>query len=480
MNIRGGLALVAAVLLAASALPISAAAQTGSSSSLTLTVNPDGSLGLTLVGNSTTVGAPGQSPTSQFSGNVTTANGESKGSIQGSLTLPSYLTSQPPYNYGGSISGSGNYSNGQSQGKITYNAASGVSSPFSSFTLNSNGNSHQETQSGSLVLNYGTYSLGGGQTIELNQTSISQLISLLEQEGFNQTALNREISSIPPYAEAGVQVTTFSITPTYGSSSATVDLNFVMTGNFTALVVDEFSYYCSTAGLNASVAASCQSEATLFNSFYSGITSQTYSFGYTGGVLDFQGTVVGPSNFDAEAAIQAAVKEGPSSGMTAAQKAFWSSTTVDISSASGTFSMTQSSSGAVRSQFTLTGMTLRPTVKITGGQFNESAFFNAGGTTPENNTIVTAAGVTMNIPSGVPQPNSRTSNSATWVNVEASSLAGLTFGGGSTSTTTSAPGSSSGGGIPEFPFQLLGVAAFTALLVVSYLFMRKRPAPGPR
>lgn len=44
------------------------------------------------------------------------------------------------------------------------------------------------------------------------------------------------------------------------------------------------------------------------------------------------------------------------------------------------------------------------------------------------------------------------------------------------STTTSS--TSTGGGVPEFPFQLLVVSAFTALVVASYLLARRRQASG--
>ena len=42
------------------------------------------------------------------------------------------------------------------------------------------------------------------------------------------------------------------------------------------------------------------------------------------------------------------------------------------------------------------------------------------------------------------------------------------------SSTTSTSSTSSGGGIPEFPFQLLAAAAFTSVVAVSYLLLRRR------
>lgn len=48
----------------------------------------------------------------------------------------------------------------------------------------------------------------------------------------------------------------------------------------------------------------------------------------------------------------------------------------------------------------------------------------------------------------------------------------------STSASSSATSTSSGGGIPEFPFQLLAVSVFTALVVASYVLARRRQVSG--
>jgi len=47
-----------------------------------------------------------------------------------------------------------------------------------------------------------------------------------------------------------------------------------------------------------------------------------------------------------------------------------------------------------------------------------------------------------------------------------------------TTSSTSSSSSTGSGGVPEFPFQLASVSAFTALVVASYLLARRRQVSG--
>jgi sugar lactone lactonase YvrE len=74
--------------------------------------------------------------------------------------------------------------------------------------------------------------------------------------------------------------------------------------------------------------------------------------------------------------------------------------------------------------------------------------------------------------------SSSTSSSSTSVTTASTSTTRISTSSSSTSTTTTS--STSGGGVPEFPYQFAVAAVFTALLVASYLLVRRRTAlKGP-
>lgn len=99
-------------------------------------------------------------------------------------------------------------------------------------------------------------------------------------------------------------------------------------------------------------------------------------------------------------------------------------------------------------------------VKAAGGSTSSttSSSTTTSTTTPSTSSTTTTTGTTT-----VPSTSSTTSTTSTTI---------------TPSTTASSSTSSGGGGIPEFPFQLLGVSALTALVVASYLLARRRQISG--
>ncbi len=471
LRFQVSLALLGAALLALSAVPMAAVGQGSGSSSLTVTVNPDGSLSVAVQTSNTTTSPPNTVPNVQFSASVATSGGQSVATEHLTATVPSAYLNR--INVTGSLSGHGTFANDQSQGTITFNGAPGIGSPDDTLSLNYNGTKSSLDATGTVTIVYGTYTVSG-QTVDVTQSNVSQYVSLYQAQ-LNRTYINGLITSNPVYAAANVTVTGFSITPNYGSSSAAINVDIELAGNFTALPGAEAAYYCAHSNLT-----SCSSNATLYDAIDSAVTGYTYSFGYSNGSFTFDATVTGPANFNLDAILRAEAASSPASGnLTAAQRAFFNSTSVDITGLTTSGSVSQDASGVVTTQFSMSGLTLRPTVTISNGGFDESGFFSSLGTTPVNITVQTSGGVALTLPSGVPAPSSQTSTSASWTNVSGRSLSPMAFTGGSASTTSGkTTGSSSGlGGIPEFPIAPLGLALLTAAVLAGYLIARKNVRP---
>ena len=494
MNSRPALALVGAAFLFLSVFAVSAGAQTTtmsssstSSSNLNITVNPDGSMTLGGVAVSESYSTPGNAPTAQFSASVATSNGHSVATIHATETIPP--SELKNLSVTGTVSGQGSYSNGQSSGTITISGSPGVSSPASTLKLTYSGTTSNLMATGSVTIDYGTYTYSG-QSYYVGQSNISEYLAVYQSQ-YNTTTINKAFAQDHITA---ITANTFSITPSYGSSSATLTVDLGLTGNFTALPGDEIASYCQTSSL-----ASCAAEATLVNAIDNAVTGYTYSFGYSGGTITFDATVTGPTNFNLHSILQAEVQSAETSGnYTAAQQAFLNSTSIDISGLTAKGSVNQSSTGLVISEFRFAGLTLSPNLVTSSGSFDESGFFDSLGTSPVNVTLQTSGGATLSIPSGVPPPTSQTPTSATWTNVQGSALAGVTYSGGTTSTTSSTmagqsttgagqsstsqssgSGSSThGGGIPEFPFQSAAALVLTLAVLAAYLLTRKSSISG--
>lgn len=477
MNARTALALLGTSFLLFSVLPIAASGQSQGSTSenMNISIAPDGSLTFSGTETMTNYSTPGTQPSYQFTGNVTTSDGGSTAEASLTLSLPSsYLNLTSGVSE--TITGSGSYSNGNAQGTITVHAAAGVSSPTSDLSLQYSGGSSSATATGSVTLNYGTYTYGGSPFV-LTQQNVSDYLSLVESQGLNITTLNQAFAS-PPYAQAGIQATTFTITPDYSNpNQAVVSIDLALTGNFSALPAAFAASSCQ-----GSTNAFCIPEATLGETIFATVTSYQYSFGYSTSGLTAQMTMSGPVNFNMDHLLQQDVAAS-SGNLTEAQAEFLNTTTVEVPNLRVASSSSQAQSGLVTSQFTFSGLTLHPQVSISNGQLSESGFFDAVGPNPVNLTITTTGGATLNIPAGVPSPTSGTSTSASWSNVQGSALAPLIISGASTSasatktssTGTSPTSSSGGGGIPEFPFQFVALSVLTAAVLVAYAAMRRRP-----
>ena len=477
MNHRTALAILGATFLAFSFLPMSAGATTSStsssSSSLTVTVGPTGSLTLAGESVSESHSTPGTVPSVTASASVSSSGGQSVATIQATATLPAADVK----NISGSVSGHGTYGNDQSSGTITISGSPGIDNPTSTIDLTYSGTATTVTAQGTVKITYGTYTFGT-QTVDITAANVSQLVSLY-QSHFNTTEINALLAQSPVYAAANVTATAFTITNTPGSSYSTVTVDLGLSGNFTALPGAEVASLCTTTSLSR-----CAAEASVLNAIDDAVTGYTYSFGYSSGTITFDATVTGPTNFNLNSIVQAEVRSSESSGnFTSAQKAFFSSTTFDISGLTFRVQTNQSSTGLVEAEFKLGGFVLNPTVTVSSGQFDESGFFSSFGSAPANLTVQTSGGGKLTIPPGVPAPVSQTSTSATWINVNGSALASLSFSVGT--VTTQSSGSQTSGGqsgtsntttgnsIPEFPFQSAVVFVLVAGVLTAYLLTRR-------
>jgi hypothetical protein len=226
-------ALLMAVFLLSTSLPLTSVAQTTSSSSLTFTVNPDGSVIAALSLAESSMQQPGTQPNASLQARASTSGGRTTIKIDGTMSLPAATLNQEPYNYSNSVSVSGSYSNNISRGSIIVQAVPGISSPLTTFKLNYHGNSSSITLSGNVTLEYGTYGSGSSRVV-LNASSINYYLTMLQQKGINASSLNKELANLP-YGPFSVTVLTLSAVP--GANTAMVSGYLQMSGNMTALPV---------------------------------------------------------------------------------------------------------------------------------------------------------------------------------------------------------------------------------------------------
>jgi hypothetical protein len=458
----------------------SQSSSTSTSAKLTLTFYSDGSIGISAAGNETSMQAPGTLPDTTLSVKVSTSGGESTIEIRGSATVPKGELNQPPFNYSNTLSASGSFQDGVYVGQINIQAVPGVNSPLSSLTLNYKGNATASQVTGSNTLAYGTYETSSGP-ITLDQSTIAGYIETLENEGFNATALNAEFAALPFESEVNLHVSEFSITPSYKVDSATIQENFVLTGNMTALPAAETSYFCQEEHLSSTF---CSEYGNLTQSSYSTASSGSYVLAYASGLLSFNENVTGPQNFNLDKMVQMEANLG--SGLTPSQKSFLNSTTYDITAFYMTISGQQAANGVYSAQFSAGGLTIHPKVSVKSNQFNESAFFQVLGSSGVGNYTIEGGSnqegsVSFSVPHGTPTPTYAKSNSAYWSNVNGSDLAGIQFSveapvqttSSSSTSSSSSTTSSSSSTIPEFPIQFLAVAVFTTLVVVLYLLVKR-------
>lgn len=428
------IALGVACLLLASSVPLPAAAQS-SNGLLTLVVYPDGSVGASFSGVATTPSPTGTIPSILAQGSVETANGETTSSVNGTVTVPQSMMSQAPFNYSESLSATGTYSGGQSHGTVNVQAVSGVSSPLSSFTLTYQGTQSSLTVTGSATLQYGTY-VYGGTTTDINATYVAELVAASTYV-FSVPYLNNYLALLP---YANLAVSTATLVPQYGTSSATINVNFAMTGNMTALPASFEAYaFCSSGQVST---AQCKAYFnTLYQSFAS-VQSYSYNAAYSSGILGFtmKSTTSQQAGVGDFLTTEAAL--GGSSSLTPSEEAFLNTTSISVNGFYFKLSERESSPGEATTNFQAGGVTVAPTVSIRNNSFNETGLFDflANGNGQANVTIVgganSAGSVSIQIPSGVPSASSTTANSATWTNVDFGELAPLQFSVGSSSSVS--------------------------------------------
>ncbi len=458
---------------------------------------------------------PGTIPDASLHVSSTTSNGIVSLIVSGSASIPNQYRNQAPYNDTGSVSISGSYSNDVSRGSITLQIVPGISSPYSSFLMNYNGNSNSITATGNTTFQYGTYQ--GGVTYD--QSTISQLVTHLQNE-INATYLNTFASQVP---YAGLSVSQESINANYGSSSALISANIQLSGNISALPAAFITQeYCpallSTGGSTYSSSGGsiysqpqCESLFSALSIVFSSIKSYSYNLSYSNGIAGFQVSLQAAQNINLTQLTKLLESMTPQTQSTYGQSTtvpyqLLNSTKFNLSHFKATYSESQQASGEYTVKIATSGLTVYPPITRQGNQINMSSVFEAFNSTssfPGNFTLVggtdSAGTVHLALPPGAPTPTSSTANSATWSSIQLSQLANVelssssspqgttgstsstyssTNGGVTTSTGTSA---SKGGGVPEFPFQIVITAVFTLLIVASYLVIRRHPLErGPK
>jgi hypothetical protein len=485
------------ILLSLTCIQLRPAAQSlgSSSSSITMTIYPNTSVGLAVNASMSEILPPGSEPNSTLTATASTsANNVTTLNISGTESLSQSELSQPPYNFSeaSSITGSYSSSTGVAQGTISIHAVPGLYSPLSSFNLNYNGNSSVVTVSGSSTIEFGNYS-----GVVLNQSSIASYISQIKSEGFNSTALDSYFAMLP---YSNWQVTSLSLAATNSSHSATtVKLDLTVTGNITALpAVMATYYYCSTSPYgfemsNTSFPSQCQTEFTAFTDFFSSVQSYTYSSSYSNGLGGFTSQIVGANQFNLTE-VQKLL--GSQYAPSAAQSQLINETSVSWSGFKETLSATENQFGNYSLSESLSGVTVYPVVTQTGSTWNMSYIFDNATGLQSTVTLVGGSSsqgtVNFIIPSSVPAPAVQTATYAKWSSVMLSQLAPIEFSVGplssSSTTSTSSSGSSTSSstnaktaGSSYVLYAAIGAVVAVAV-IAAVLFLTRRPgtiAPAP-
>jgi hypothetical protein len=166
----------------------------------------------------------------------------------------------------------------------------------------------------------------------------------------------------------------------------------------------------------------------------------SYSMAYSGGVYGLSLTAHATQNLNLNTAMKFLSKEGATGNVPASASSFLNSTRVDMSNFKANMTEAQQTSGEEDIEFHASGITIKPSVALSGGTFNESALFNALGASNANLTLVggssQAGSVSFTLPAGSPPPKSSSPTSAEWVNANMSKLAGIEFSAAQATTTT--------------------------------------------
>jgi hypothetical protein len=235
-----------------------------------------------------------------------------------------------------------------------------------------------------------------------------------------------------------------------------------------------------------------------YSKVISSLQEYTYTMSYASGIIEVSETGVAAKNFDLDQAMPLLALYTAGQNATSSVVQFLNTTRVDVSSFSANMSEAQNASGEYVTNASIAGLTIYPQIVKSSEVFNESGLFNLFQSMPMNVTVTggtnNEGSVSITVPASVPAPASASEGSKSWTDVNMSSLAGLEFSTGqaiTTSTTSSAgvsksfsattstsSNTSSTGSIPEFPYQLLLVTAFTVLVVISYLIASRRLLPA--
>jgi hypothetical protein len=191
---------------------------------------------------------PGTQPAITSHARATTTGGQTIITANETVSLPSGSLNQAPYNYSASISASGSYVNGISNGNIMVQAFPGVSSPEASLKVSYHGDSNSLSVSGNTTLPYGTYGSGQGQVV-LNASTISQYLQMLQSQGLNSSSIQNFLAQAnAAFPQGDFSLTSFTLSPRYGSDSATVEVDLHLTGNMSTLPFLSYVFYLNLLG----------------------------------------------------------------------------------------------------------------------------------------------------------------------------------------------------------------------------------------
>lgn len=502
---------LALILSASVSLPVHAVT---TSNGVHITVFPDGSIHLAFNSFVSEMLSPGTMPSLSSNLKAITVGEKTTISVNETETVPTQDLNQAPFNYSTSMASSGSYSNGMSSGSLTVQAVPGVSFPGASMKANYHGDGNSLSVSGNVTLQYGSYGSGQDQFV-VDQTTIAQGLQMLQREGLNSSNIQNVLAKASAnFSEGKFSLTSFTLTPVYGTNSATVNGDLELAGNMTALpffiaflyyglIVGYLSSFTGTLTMTTTTATSTSGSSALPPSFYdilgassvvmSSVQSYTYTMSYASGILALSEKFVTAQNLNLDQALTLLAKHAAGLGATPSEVQFLNTTRVDISGLSAVTNDNQKPSGEYDINISMTGLTLYPQVTESGGILNESALFHSlGGGGPTNVTVAggtnAEGSVTVVVPpAGVPAPTQSTASSKSWTDVNASSLRGLEFSVTPTSSTSSTSSSSTtspsatsssssqsgGGGIPEFPVQSGFALLVTIAIVTSYILARR-------
>jgi len=350
------------------------------------------------------------------------------------------------------------------------------------------------TLSGNTTVQYGTYGVGSSPEV-INASTISQALTQMQQQGVNSSYIDQLIAQLP---YANLTVSKLSLNATYGSGSATIFGGFQVTGNLSTLapalasadtckiyavsgLTSTSTSYSNTTSNSLTNSSSSTSNATssttssststsittsstsnqkqcipIYSAYaviFSSYQSYSYNMTYSNGLTGFEATLQSSQNLGITKADQTLQSMEPNQTIISSETQFLNQTKVDLSGFQLQFSEVQQANGNYTTSYEFDNLTMYPPIVRNGNEFNMSALFNflsegSNSTIPGSVTIKggsdSAGSVSLIIPSGVPVPTSKTTDSATWSSVPFSSLASVEFSVSQATSTATTSSSLSG------------------------------------